>query len=142
MSEKIIVKSVTDTVDFASKIASNAKSGEVYALIGNLGTGKTTFTQGFAKAIGIFESVGSPTFKLISEYKGTDLWLYHIDCYRLESPQQFINIGGEEYLKNPNGVTLIEWADIIEQVLPKNTIYIKFNRMSENTEFREIKIER
>ena len=142
MTETIIVKSVKDTIELSRKIASNASTGEVYALIGNLGTGKTTFTQGFAEAIGISESVGSPTFKLISEYKGTDIWLYHIDCYRLESPQQFINIGGEEYLENPNGVTLIEWADIIEQVLPKKTIYIQFYRMSGKTEYREITIER
>lgn len=141
MSEKIIVKSITDTNIFAEKIAEVAKPGEVYALIGNLGTGKTTFTKGFAEAIGITESVGSPTFKLISEYRGSDYWLYHIDCYRLESPQQFINIGGEEYLDNPNGVTMIEWADIIEEVLPQNTIFIKFNRLSENTEHREIIVE-
>ena len=68
--------------------------------------------------------------------------LYHIDCYRLESLQQFINIGGEEYIENSNGVTLIEWADIIEEVLPKKAIYIKFNRLSDNTEYREIMIER
>ena len=92
MSKKIIVKSIADTVDLANTLANNAKAGEIYALIGNLGTGKTTFTQAFAKAIGISESVGSPTFKLISEYKGTDIWLYHIDCYRLESPQQFISL--------------------------------------------------
>ena len=142
MSEIIIVKSVSETINQAHKIAHAVKAGEVYALIGNLGTGKTTFTQGFAEAIGVTDSVGSPTFKLISEYQGSDFWLYHIDCYRLENPQQFINIGGEEYLDNPNGVTLIEWADIIEDVLPNNTIYIKFNRIAGNTEYREITINR
>lgn len=142
MSKKIIVKSVTETTDIARKIANKAKPGEVYALIGNLGTGKTTFAQAFAEAIGISESVSSPTFKLISEYKGNNLWLYHIDCYRLESPQQFINIGGEEYLESADGVTLIEWADIIEQVLPNDTIYIRFNRMFENMEYREISIKK
>ena len=117
-------------------------TGRNIYLTGKAGTGKTTFTQAFARAIGISESVGSPTFKLISEYEGTNLWLYHIDCYRLECPQQFINIGGEEYLENTDGVTLIEWADIIEEVLPKDTINIKFNRLSDNTEYREITIEK
>jgi len=136
------IKSLDETKIFASEIADWVKIGDVIALIGNLGTGKTTFTQGFAKAIGVKESVGSPTFKLISEYKGQNYWLYHIDCYRLENAIQFINIGGDEYLKNENGVTLIEWADIIEEILPKDTVYINLKRVKENSDYREIKVSR
>lgn len=133
-----ITKSLDETKQLASKIAQDISVGNVIALIGDLGTGKTAFAQGFAKAIGVKEAVGSPTFKLISEYEGSEIWLYHIDCYRLQNTQQFVNIGGEDYLAPDNGVTLIEWADIIEDVLPKDTIIIKFNRLSGKSNHREI----
>lgn len=140
MIGKYSINSLDETRKFAFDIAVWVKKGDVIALIGNLGTGKTTFTQGFASAIEIKESVKSPTFKLISEYQGRDFWLYHIDCYRLDNVQQFINIGGEEYLQNNNGVTLIEWANIIEEILPKDTIYIRFKRVLDNPNAREITI--
>ena len=133
-----ITKSLEETKELAKKIAKNVAIGTVVALIGDLGTGKTAFTQGFAKAKGIREAVGSPTFKLISEYEGENDWLYHIDCYRLKNAQQFINIGGEEYLASDKGITLIEWADIIEEILPKDTIIIKFKRISDKPNHREI----
>ncbi len=140
MIGKYLVKSVEETKHLASNFAKQSQSGDVIALIGNLGTGKTTFTQGFADAFGVSEPVGSPTFKLISEYMGTELALFHIDCYRLENVQQFINIGGEEYLEHTNGVTLIEWADIITDILPQNTYYLNINRLAENENHREIRI--
>ena len=133
-----ITKSLDETQELATRVAKNVAIGTVVALIGNLGTGKTAFTQGFAKAMGISGAVGSPTFKLISEYEGTEHWLYHIDCYRLKNAQQFINIGGEEYLTSDKGITLIEWADIIEEILPKDTIIIKFKRISDEHNHREI----
>ena len=110
-------------------------------LIGNLGTGKTTFVQGLASAIGIKERVGSPTFKLVSEYKVKDYFLYHIDAYRLEGINDFLNIGGEEYLKPRKGFTLIEWADIIEEIFDDSTIRIKFSRIKDNPSSRKIEIE-
>ena len=140
MNKKYISNSIEETWQIASEIASESISGEVVALIGNLGTGKTTFTKGFANAIGVTESVGSPTFKLISEYEGSSFWLFHIDCYRLDNSQQFINIGGGEYLESEKGITLIEWADIIEDILPKCTIKLNFKRLSDNPNNREITI--
>ena len=116
-----ITESVDQTKELAAKFAKGISKGDVIALIGDLGTGKTVFTQGLAKAIGIQESVGSPTFKLVSEYQGVCFSLYHIDCYRLKNVQQFINIGGEEYITSVNGVTVIEWADIIKEILPNDT---------------------
>jgi tRNA threonylcarbamoyladenosine biosynthesis protein TsaE len=110
-------------------------------LIGNLGTGKTTFVQGLAMAIGIKERVGSPTFKLVSEYEGKDYFLYHIDAYRLEGVNDFLNIGGEEYLKPTKGITLIEWADIIEEIFDDSTIRINFSRIEDNPNSRKIAIE-
>ena len=109
-------KEATQTL--AGKLAQKIPVGSVVALIGNLGTGKTTFAQGFAKELGITDTVGSPTFKLISEYDGEPLNLYHIDCYRLKNEIDFLNIGGEALLTQDDGITLIEWAEIINIILP------------------------
>ena len=133
-----LTKSLDETKELAAKIANVVTVGNVTALIGDLGTGKTVFAQGFAKAMGIKESVGSPTFKLISEYEGKKSWLYHIDCYRLKNAQQFINIGGEEYLSPDIGITIIEWADIIQEILPNDTIMINFKRIIGKSNYREI----
>lgn len=135
-----ITKSLDETKELAAKIADEISAGAIIALIGDLGTGKTAFSQGFATAIGINEAVGSPTFKLVSEYEGTKYWLYHIDCYRLKNAQQFLNIGGEEYLKSEKGITLIEWADIIEDILPRDTVITKFTRISGEPNHRKITI--
>ena len=135
-----ISHSLMDTESLAQKLAEEIKLGSVVTLIGNLGTGKTTFAQGFARAIGIIERVGSPTFKLVSEYQGKAYWLYHIDAYRLKGANDFLNIGGEEYLRPEKGVTLIEWADIIGDIFDENIISLKFSRIKGNTNSREIEI--
>ena len=133
-------QSVDDTYYLARKFAQSISKGNVIALIGNLGTGKTTFTKGLAKALGILENVGSPTFKLVSEYVGTDSVLYHIDAYRLEGSKDFLNIGGEEYLTIEDGITVIEWADIIGDILDDDVIQVKFARVQNNSEARRIEI--
>ncbi|MBU0528791.1 tRNA (adenosine(37)-N6)-threonylcarbamoyltransferase complex ATPase subunit type 1 TsaE [bacterium] len=138
MLGRYLTKSLDETKQLAAKFAKEVSIGKVIALIGELGTGKTAFTQGFAKAMGIKEAVGSPTFKLISEYEGVKFRLYHIDCYRLKNAQQFINIGGEDYLAPICGVTLIEWADIIKEILPNDTIMINFKRIIGKSNQREI----
>ena len=132
--------SIADTQFLAQKLVEKTKVGSVVALIGNLGTGKTTFTQGFARAIGVNERVGSPTFKLVSEYKGKDHWLYHIDAYRLEGVNDFLKIGGEEYLRPEKGFTLIEWADLIADVLDDNIISVNLSRIKDNSNARRIDI--
>ena len=133
-------QSVDDTYFLARKFAQSISKGNVVALIGNLGTGKTTFTKGLAKALGILENVGSPTFKLVSEYVGTNSVLYHIDAYRLEGSKDFLNIGGEEYLTTEDGITVIEWADIIGDILDDDVIQVKFARIQNNSEARRIEI--
>ena len=133
-------QSVDDTYFLAKKFAQSISKGNVVALIGNLGTGKTTFTKGLAKALGILENVGSPTFKLVSEYVGTDSVLYHIDAYRLEGSKDFLNIGGEEYFTTEDGITVIEWADIIGDILDDDVIQVKFARIQNNSEARQIEI--
>ena len=137
---EIISNSVQETKKFAKEISKKTKQGQVVALKGDLGSGKTTFSQGFAKGLGIDQHVGSPTFKLVSEYVGSSLNLYHVDCYRLNSLQEFLNLGGENLLLPDNGITLIEWADIIQELLPKGTIEIEFSRVKDNPNKRKLRI--
>ena len=137
---EIISNSVQETKKFAKEISKKTKQGQVVALKGDLGSGKTTFSQGFAKGLGIDQHVGSPTFKLVSEYVGSSLNLYHVDCYRLNTLQEFLNLGGENLLLPDNGITLIEWADIIQELLPKGTIEIEFSRVKDNPNKRKLRI--
>ena len=124
---------------FASKLAKDIKLGTVIALIGNLGAGKTTFAKGFAKGLGFSDHVISPTFKLISEYVG-NINLYHIDCYRIDTSFDFLNIGGEHYLNPIDGITLIEWPERINNLWSNDWIFIYFERIDEEPNTRIIKI--
>ena len=135
-----ISQSVEQTHELAKKLAKHVTPGSIISLVGNLGTGKTTFTQGFAKQLGIKDPVTSPTFKLISEYQTINYILYHIDAYRLDGPSDFLNIGGEEYLTSKNNVTIIEWGDLLEDLLPSRTITVNFNRIISSKDSRNIKI--
>src|SRR5699024_6619414 len=108
------------TKDIATKLAEQLEPGDVVTLSGNLGAGKTTFTKGIATGLGVKRAVTSPTFTIIKEYKG-NLPLYHIDAYRLEECEENIGIG--EYIDG-NGVTFIEWADFIKDLIPQNLLEI------------------
>ena len=121
--------SVTGTQSFAADLANSLPTGIVIALIGDLGSGKTTFAQGFAEGLGINEHVGSPTFKLVSEYDGQKGKLIHVDAYRLEGIDDFLNIGGEDILATPRAIILIEWGDKLESILPPDAIRISFKRV-------------
>ena len=127
------------TQSFAYKLAKNIKPGTVIALIGNLGAGKTTFAKGFAKGLGFSDHVISPTFKLISEYVG-NINLYHIDCYRIDTGFDFLNIGGEHYLNPIDGITLIEWPERINNLWSDDWVFIYFERIDEEPNTRIIKI--
>ena len=137
----IVSNSLEETKTIAKLLAEKIPIGKVIALIGNLGTGKTTFTQGFASAMGVKEKVGSPTFKLISEYSGKNGSLYHIDAYRLDGAKEFLNIGGEDYLYPENGITIIEWADLILDLLDEKIIFIYLFRIDGEQNKRKIEIE-
>ncbi len=119
-----ITQSNLETKKLAKKLAKNFKSG-VIALSGPLGAGKTTFVQGFAKGLGIKDKIISPTFVLIRQHED----FYHIDLYRLSN---FDGLGLEEILSNKDNIVLIEWAEKIKDLLPKNTIWITFEMLSEN----------
>lgn len=135
---KIITHSSEETQQVAADLAKEF-SGGVIALTGELGAGKTTFVQGFAKGLGIKDKIISPTFILIRQHPipKTKKMLYHIDLYRLEGTQDIKDLGIQEIMENPNNiVVLIEWAEKIEKLLPKNTLKISLNTKAEN--IREI----
>ena len=111
-------RSTEDTFQIGMRLGQMAEPGEVYTLTGDLGVGKTVFTQGFAKGLGIEESVNSPTFTIVQIYEGGRLPLYHFDVYRIGSVDEMDETGFEEYIMG-EGVSLIEWADLIKEILPK-----------------------
>lgn len=123
--KEIITHSPEDTIAFAKKFAKKLVPNTVIALTGRLGAGKTTFTKGIALALGIAEPVTSPTFTLIQEYEGS-LPMFHMDLYRLESLEEFEVLGAEDYFYR-NGITLIEWSEKAEDILPLDTIHIHFD---------------
>ncbi len=101
----------------------------VLALSGDLGSGKTTFIQGFIRGLGVRNKITSPTFVLVKNYKLKALnykYVYHVDCYRIKSAGELLKLGLKEILKNPQNIVLIEWAERIRRVLPKNAIWLKF----------------
>lgn len=114
---KIITNSEQETFDLGFRLGREAAAGEIWCLDGDLGTGKTVFTKGFAKGLGIDEPVVSPTFTIIREYYEGRLPLYHFDVYRIEEPEEMIAIGYEEYFYG-EGVCLVEWATLIEELIP------------------------
>ena len=138
---EIECNSVEETQKFAFEFSKTIEMGSIISLNGDLGAGKTTFAQGFARGLGVKQHVGSPTFKLVSEYYGEKMKLFHVDCYRLSGIEDFLNMGGENLLLPEGGVCLVEWASIIESVLPDNTLIIDFIRFKDNSNKRLIKIQ-
>ena len=118
-----------------------AKAGEVYTLTGDLGVGKTVFTQGFAKGLGIEEPVNSPTFTILQIYEGGRLPLYHFDVYRIGSVEEMDETGFEEYMTG-EGVSLIEWADLIREILPGERTRIRIEKdLEKGFDYRRITVE-
>ncbi len=126
--EQIIFShSPEETHEIGRLLGAAAKAGEIYTLDGDLGAGKTVFAQGFAEGLGIDDYVNSPTFTIVQEYEGGRLPLYHFDVYRIADPEEMDEIGFEEYIYG-EGVSVIEWADLIEEILPPECIRIRINR--------------
>ena len=131
-----------DTLQIAYQMARNAQPGQVYALIGDLGVGKTVFTKGFAEGLGIEEPVSSPTFTILQIYEEGRLPLYHFDVYRIEEPEEMEEVGFDDYIYG-DGVCLIEWANRIEEILPEETIYIVIEKdLEEGMDYRKITVVR
>ena len=131
---------VSETIALGEKIGKLLKPGAVVALKGDLGAGKTYLTKGIAKALGALVEAKSPTFTLINVYGGK-IPLYHFDCYRLKNARDLEKLGYEEYFYG-SGVSVVEWADKIRELLPKNSVYIEITITGENERtFKIINIE-
>lgn len=129
-----------DTYDIGYNLGCSATKGQVYCLNGDLGVGKTVFTQGFAKGLGVDEPVNSPTFTIIQEYEGKNMPLYHFDVYRIGDVWEMEEIGYEEYFYG-EGVCLIEWAKLIDEILPKVRISISIKKnLTKGYDYREVEI--
>jgi tRNA threonylcarbamoyladenosine biosynthesis protein TsaE len=132
--------SAEDTFTLGFSLGEKAKSGEIYCLSGDLGVGKTVFTQGFAKGLGVTDTVNSPTFTIVQEYEGKELPFYHFDVYRIADAEEMEEIGYEEYFYG-NGVCLIEWAELIDELLPEERIRITIQKnLEKGFDYREITV--
>ena len=129
-----------ETFDFGEKLGEAAKAGTVYTLIGDLGVGKTVFTQGLAKGLEIDEPISSPTFTIVQVYEEGRLPLYHFDVYRIGDVEEMEEIGYEDYFYG-NGVSLIEWANLIEEILPEHYTEIKIEKdLEKGFDYRKITV--
>ena len=137
--KKIISNSEEETKLIGRKFAKDLKKGDVIVLTGDLGSGKTKFTEGVLQFFGLENEISSPTFNIVNEYVNGEVNVYHFDVYRLEDEDEFYAIGGEEYFEK--GICLIEWGEMIESALPNKYIQISFSRNLENENVREIVIE-
>lgn len=134
--------SMEDTFKLGENLGAKALPGEIYTLSGDLGTGKTVFAQGFAKGLGIEEAVNSPTFTIVSEYTEGRMPFYHFDVYRISDPEEMYEIGFEEYLYG-QGVCLIEWAELIRDIIPEKTIDITISKnLEKDFDYRIINVNR
>ncbi len=130
-----------DTFNIAMEIGMRAKAGDVFCLNGDLGVGKTLFSQGFAKGLGIQESVNSPTFTIVQEYDDGRLPLYHFDVYRIDDPEEMEEVGFSDMVYG-EGVCLIEWANLIEDILPESYTTITIEKwLDKGFDYRLIRIE-
>ena len=133
-------RSERETYDIGYEMGMQARAGEVYTLIGDLGVGKTVFTKGFAAGLGIAEPVNSPTFTILQIYEDGRIPLYHFDVYRIAEPEEMEEIGSDEYFYG-EGVCLIEWADLIEDIIPSGAISVRIEKnLLKGFDYRKITI--
>ena len=130
-----------DTYAIGKTLAEQVSPGSVYCLNGDLGTGKTVFTQGFAAGLGITGPVNSPTFTILQVYEDGRLPLYHFDVYRIEDPEEMYEVGCEEYF-TAGGVCLVEWAELIREMIPEDAVQITIEKdLTKGFEYRRITVE-
>lgn len=132
--------SAQDTFNYAKELAKKACPGELYLLSGELGTGKTVFAKGFAEGIGVKDCVNSPTFTIMQIYENGRIPFYHFDVYRISDCSEMYELGYEEYFFG-NGVCLVEWAELISELLPDDAVYIKIEKdMDKGFDYRKITV--
>ena len=137
----IETRSTEETYSLGEQIGKQAKPGEVYTLIGDLGVGKTVFTQGLAKGLDIMEPISSPTFTIVQVYEEGRLPFYHFDVYRIGDIEEMDEIGFEDYIFG-DGVSLIEWSNLIEEILPQKRTEIRIEKdLEQGFDYRRITIE-
>jgi len=136
----IETKSAKETYQLGVEIGSSASAGQVYTLIGDLGVGKTVFTQGLAAGLAIEEPISSPTFTIVQVYDEGRLPFYHFDVYRIGDISEMDEVGFEDYVYG-EGVSLIEWANLIEEILPEKRIEITIEKdLEQGFDYRKITI--
>ncbi len=136
---QLISKSEIETKNIAKEIASQLKVKDIILLEGDLGAGKTKFTEGILEYFNLQDEISSPTFTIVNEYNTSKFNIYHFDVYRLSDIDEFYAMGGEEYFEK--GICIIEWGEIIEECLPKDYIKINISRDLENENIRKLDIE-
>ncbi len=136
--QEIILNSEKETIEFGKKIAKNLKIGDVLVLSGDLGAGKTKLTEGILSFFDLQNEISSPTFTIVNEYPTKSFPIYHFDVYRLNDSDEFLAIGGDEYFEK--GVSIIEWGEIIEDILPEHYTQITFLRDLRHEKKRIIQI--
>ena len=130
-----------ETFELGKRLAEAAKPGQVYCLDGDLGVGKTVFTQGFARGLGITGPVNSPTFTIVQQYEEGRLPLYHFDVYRIGDISEMDEIGYEDCFYG-SGVSLIEWSELIEELLPERAVHVTIEKdLERGFDFRRIRVE-
>jgi len=130
--KKIIAKNREETFDLGFSWAEKIQDGGILCLTGDLGSGKTTFSQGLLKGLGVEETVNSPTFVVMKNYSVGNKNIYHIDTYRMESENDIIDLGWEEIISNEKNIVIIEWPEKIKKIIPKKAIRIDFKWLGEN----------
>ncbi len=139
----MITKSAFETIEYGWKFAEQLKGGEVIGLVGDLGSGKTTFVKGLAEGLKVTETITSPTFVILKVYPGKigrrKIEFIHVDAYRVENIDDIRSVGIEDYFGRNDIVLVIEWADKIREILPKDAININFNHFKENKRKIEIR---
>ncbi len=133
---KIISNNQEETKQLAKKFANFLSKGDIVVLTGELGAGKTKFVEGFLENFNLQNEISSPTFNIVNEYVNDNTSIYHFDVYRLLDSDEFYSIGGEEYFER--GICLIEWGEIIEDILPKSYIHITIKKDNSNENKRII----
>ncbi|MEE1030641.1 MAG: tRNA (adenosine(37)-N6)-threonylcarbamoyltransferase complex ATPase subunit type 1 TsaE [Ruminococcus sp.] len=137
----IETNSAEETFAFGKKIGEMAKPGQIYTMIGDLGVGKTVFTQGLARGLDITEPISSPTFTIIQEYEEGRLPFYHFDVYRIGDIEEMEEIGYDDYFFG-NGVCMIEWANLIEELIPDSRIQVTIEKdLEKGFDYRKITID-
>jgi tRNA threonylcarbamoyladenosine biosynthesis protein TsaE len=134
LADSAFVAEATSAKEAAKRRRKILNQALVFGLVGELGSGKTTFIKGFAKGLGIKKRLTSPTFVLLKKHKN----FYHIDCYRIKNPKDILDLDFLEIVSNPKNIIIIEWAERVKKILPKDTIWIKFKIISPKQ--REIKL--